>query len=260
MVASTARLAHRTVGGHPRQPQAAIRVQAVVLWSKSHTMTFWVTLPPASRVLHPWTKPHVAASGSTGEGRVPLIKACHVGGSNPQTTVNDFFFCTRRPHTRIPENHHTLHQNCAKLNNKLALHATRSRLANRQSFMTWCTVGVSPSAPPAARRSNSEAAKARAAAHTSKQHHLICQACSARFLRVIGSQQARAFARCLMKHIASSDCRPATSPATNLALRPGPTNSGQVRSFPSPCNNQNSTVNICSSSVGHSAVRARCAN
>ena len=57
-------------------------------------------------VLPPWTKPHVAnlchllapnASGSSGEGRVPSIKACHVGGSNPQTPVSDIVALASAP-------------------------------------------------------------------------------------------------------------------------------------------------------------------
>ena len=120
------------------------------------------------------------------------------------------------------------------MSNKLAaLHAARSRLANHQSFTTWCTLGVSPSAPPGPRRSSNDAAKARAAAQASKQHHLIRQACSALIFRMVGSPRARALAKCLMKDTVSSDHRPATSPAnaTYLALRPGRTNSGYVRSF-----------------------------
>ena len=85
---------------------------------------------------------------------------------------------------------------------------------------------------------------------------------------MVGSPRAQAFARCLMKDTVSSDHLPATSPAntTNLALRPGRTNSANVRSFcrlaatrtapstsaaplcgdPSQCNDDTSVVSTAS--------------
>ena len=67
-----------------------------------------------------------------------------------------------------------------------------------------------------------------------KLHHLNRQACSARLLKMVGSPLGRALARCLMKLIASSDQRPATSP-TNLARWPGCTNSDEPPIQPCTC-------------------------
>ena len=113
------------------------------------------------------------------------------------------------------------HTTTSNTNPSQATHAASPNPTNRQSLSTWCTLGASPSAPPAARRSRREAAIARAAAQANRLHHLRRQACSARRLRTT------------VKHIASSDQRPPTAPATttNFARRPGCTNSGYVRSL-----------------------------
>ena len=100
--------------------------------------------------------------------------------------------------------------------------------AKRHSLSTWCTLGVSPSAPPWTRRSRRDAAKDRAAAHASNPHQRKRQPCSALRFSTAGSARARAFARCLMNDTASKDHLPPTSKAstTNLALCPCWTSSG----------------------------------
>ena len=102
----------------------------------------------------------------------------------------------------------------------------------RKSFTTSCVDGTSPSTPPPCFNSN-EPTKARAAAQLKMAPHLILHTCSARLFRMGGSDLAFALAKRDKNLRVSSDQRPPISPArtTRRALRRGPTNSGNVRSF-----------------------------
>ena len=86
---------------------------------------------------------------------------------------------------------------------------------------------TSPSTPPCF-SSNKEAAKVLAAAQLKMAPHLTLHACSARLLRMGGSDLAFALAKRDKNLRVSSDQRPPISPArtTRRALRRGPTNSG----------------------------------
>ena len=79
---------------------------------------------------------------------------------------------------------------------------------------------LAPSTPPGPRCSSKEDAKARATAHDSSEHQRKRHPWSALIWRTRGSARALAFARCLMKDIASSDHLPATSLATLCTPQP----------------------------------------
>ena len=123
-----------------------------------------------------------------------LIHACWLDAAS----VPHFFFCERR------------RERCVRSTIKTGRHELNShdKPVWRQSFTTSCVDGTSPSTPPPCFSSNREAAKARAAAQLKMAPHLILHACSARLLRMGGSELAFSLAKRDKNLRVSSDQRP----------------------------------------------------